>query len=120
MLLKFKLITPYSCSFRNILVTFHIVADERNAINLVNKVSYLFMNELKALDEIVSFIALQSPEKVLVFKASEPTKTRVYDLVYKEKTDALTKKEKSELEYYKVLEHIMRLAKAKAYAILHT
>jgi len=77
------------------------------------------MKELQAINEIVNFIALQSPEKVLVFKASETTKTRVYDLVYKEKTSALTKREKTELEYYKVLEHIMRLAKAKAYSIMH-
>jgi len=78
------------------------------------------MKELQAINEIVNFIALQSPEKVLVFKASESTKTRVYDLVHKEKTGTLTKREKTELEYYNVLEHIMRLAKAKAYSILHS
>lgn len=78
------------------------------------------MVQLRALDEIVDFIANQGPEKVLAFKASEDTKTRVYDLIEKEKTSTLTSEEKSELEYYKVLEHVMRLAKAKAYKLLHT
>jgi hypothetical protein len=78
------------------------------------------MVKLRALDEIVDFIANQGPEKVLDFKASEDTKTRVYDLIEKEKTSTLTSEEKSELEYYKVLEHVMRLAKAKAFKLLQT
>jgi len=67
----------------------------------------------------VDFIAKQSPDAVLAFKASKDTKDRVYDLVFKEKTNSLTEEERSELEYYKVLEHIMRLAKAKAYKMMH-
>jgi hypothetical protein len=78
------------------------------------------MIELKAIDEIVDFIAMQSPDKVIAFQASEATRTRVYDLVFKEKTSVLNEDEKAELEYYKVLEHIMRLAKAKAHKILHS
>lgn len=78
------------------------------------------MIELSALDEIVEFIAAQSPDKVIAFKASDATKSRVYDLVFKEKTSHLTEREKAELEYYKVLEHIMRLAKARAHKILYS
>jgi len=77
------------------------------------------MIKTRALDEIVDFIAKQSPDAVLTFKASKGTKDRVYDLVFKEKTNSLTEEERSELEYYKVLEHIMRLAKAKAYKMMH-
>ena len=77
------------------------------------------MIKTRALDEIVDFIAKQSPDAVLAFKASKDTKDRVYDLVFKEKTNSLTEEERSELEYYKVLEHIMRLAKAKAYKMMH-
>lgn len=78
------------------------------------------MHQLQALDEIVDFIALQSPERVLAFKASSATKQRVYDLIDKQKNYSLTEREQSELEYYNVLEHIMRLAKAKAYKLLHS
>ncbi|MEM9887409.1 MAG: hypothetical protein AAF849_16055 [Bacteroidota bacterium] len=78
------------------------------------------MRQMQALDEIVDFIAVQSPEQVLAFKASTATKTRVYDLIDKQKTNSLTERERAELEYYNVLEHIMRLAKAKAYKIIHT
>lgn len=77
------------------------------------------MTEIKAVNEIVEFIARQSPANVIAFKASEPTKKRVYDLVFKKKNGQLTKEENSELEYYLMLEHIMRLAKAKAHKILH-
>jgi len=77
------------------------------------------MIKTRAVDEIVDFIAKQSPDAVLAFKASKDTKDRVYDLVFKEKTNSLTEEERSELEYYKVLEHIMRLAKAKAYKMMH-
>lgn len=77
------------------------------------------MLQMQALDEIVDFIAFQSPEKVLAFKASQATKDRVYNLLDKKNTSTLTEREQSELEYYNVLEHIMRLAKAKAYKLLH-
>ena len=43
------------------------------------------MHQLQALDEIVDFIAFQSPERVLAFKASSATKQRVYDLINKQK-----------------------------------
>ena len=52
------------------------------------------------------------------FEVSEEAKKRVYDLVFKEKSGTLTKAENSELKYYLLVEHIMRLAKAKAYKIL--
>lgn len=78
------------------------------------------MMQLQVFDEIVDFIVVQSPEKVLAFKASATTKKRVYDLIEKQKNNSLTEKEQSELEYFNVLEHIMRLAKAKAYKLLHS
>lgn len=76
------------------------------------------MTEIKAVDEIVNFIAKQSPREVIAFKASKATKKRVYDLIDKEKTNSISDEEKVELDYYLVLEHIMRLAKAKAYKLL--
>jgi hypothetical protein len=48
------------------------------------------------------------------FQASPEAKARVEDLIRKEKNDGLPPDEKSELDDFMTLEHIMRLAKAKA------
>ena len=70
---------------------------------------------MKAHDEIVEFIAAgPSARSVANFQASPETQARVAFLIRKEKTDGLTPGEKSELDDYMTLEHIMRLAKAKA------
>jgi hypothetical protein len=50
----------------------------------------------------------------IAFRPSEAAKARVADLVAREKTGSLTPEETSELEHYLHLEHIMRLAKARA------
>lgn len=77
------------------------------------------MQKTQALDEIVEFIAKEIPEKVLSFKAPEKTKTRVFDLLFKQRNDELNEAESAELNHYLVLEHLMRLAKAKAYQLLN-
>lgn len=65
--------------------------------------------------EIVDFIASgTSPESVLTFSPSEEVKQQVADLIHKEKTIGLSSEESSELNHYLQLEHIMRLAKARA------
>ena len=70
---------------------------------------------MKAHDEIIEFIAGgPSARRVADFQASPEAKARVGDLIRKEKTDGLTPGEKAELDDYMTLEHIMRLAKAKA------
>jgi hypothetical protein len=70
---------------------------------------------IRAYDEIVEFIAAgTTPESVARFEASQETKDFVADLIHKEKTAALTPDEASELDYYVKLEHLMRLAKARA------
>jgi len=48
------------------------------------------------------------------FTLSDETKLHVAELVRREKTTGLTAEESSELEHFMQLEHIMRLAKAKA------
>ncbi len=45
---------------------------------------------------------------------TEDAKARVADLVYREKTSGLSTDEKTELDAYMQLEHLMRLAKARA------
>ena len=73
------------------------------------------MSAVRAYEEIVDFIAAgSSPQNVVAFRPSEATKERVADLLYREKTDGLTAEEKSELDNYMQLEHLMRLAKARA------
>ncbi len=73
----------------------------------------------RAYEEIINFIASgTSPEEVANFQASATTRDRVAELIHKEKTASLTEAEQEELQYYTVLEHLMRLAKARAKQML--
>jgi len=73
------------------------------------------MRPMRAYEEVVDFIAAgPSPGKVVAFRPSDEARERVADLVHREKTDGLTPEEVSELEHYLHLEHLMRLAKARA------
>lgn len=68
-----------------------------------------------AYDEFVDFIAAGStPRSVIDFRPSEQTKARVADLIHRQKTVALSPEESAELNRYLQLEHLMRLAKARA------
>ena len=69
----------------------------------------------KAYEELVDFIAAGTqPDDVVAYQPSEWVKERAADLIHKEKTDGLTPGESAELDHYMQLEHIMRLAKARA------
>jgi hypothetical protein len=69
----------------------------------------------KAYDELVDFIASGStPASVLDFQPSAQTKERVMELIRKEKNSGLLPEEACELDDYLKLEHLMRLAKARA------
>jgi hypothetical protein len=73
------------------------------------------MRPMRAYEEVVDFIAAgPSPGKVIAFRPSDEARERVADLVHREKTDGLTPEEASELDHYLHLEHLMRLAKARA------
>ncbi len=73
------------------------------------------MNTAKAYEEIVEFIAAgTSPGGVIDFRPSEAARMRVSDLLQREKTSGLSPDEESELDHYMQLEHLMRLAKARA------
>ncbi len=75
----------------------------------------------KAYEEIVDFIAAgTSPQNVVAFRPSEEARKRVWDLVAREKESELSPEEAAELEHYSQLEHIMRLAKARAKRYLHS
>jgi hypothetical protein len=55
---------------------------------------------------------------VVAFHPSEAAKARVTDLIQREKTNSLSPDETAELNHYLQLEHLMRLAKARARAHL--
>jgi len=73
------------------------------------------MNVIKAYEEVVDFIAAgTTPQQVVAFRPSEEAQKRVEDLLTREKDGELSSPEKSELDHYLQLEHLMRLAKARA------
>ena len=66
-------------------------------------------------DEFVDFIAAgPSSERVASFQPSETSRQRVLELLSREKSTGLSREETSELDHYLQLEHLMRLAKARA------
>jgi hypothetical protein len=73
------------------------------------------MQTLKAYEEVAEFIASVNPAKVLAFRPSEETRQRVSELIEREKNEQISAEEKSELDYYMQLEHLMRMAKILAH-----
>jgi hypothetical protein len=73
-----------------------------------------------AYDEFVDFIAGGStPQAVIDFRPSDETKAPVADLIRRQKMDSLSPDETAELDQYLHIEHLMRLAKARARQRLH-
>jgi hypothetical protein len=69
----------------------------------------------RAYDEIVDLIAAGGgPSSVAEFEPSEETREVVWNLIEREKSSGLSDDEKLELDQYMQLEHLMRLAKARA------
>jgi hypothetical protein len=74
------------------------------------------INTTKAYDEIIDFIASgTTPQSVIDFKISEEAQEHLEDIVYKHKAGELTPEEKKQLDDFLAIEHIMILAKARAY-----
>jgi hypothetical protein len=70
---------------------------------------------MRAYEEIIDFIAAgPSPAAVAAFRPSRALRRRVTDLVRREKSEGLSADERSELRHCLTLEHLMRLAKARA------
>lgn len=77
------------------------------------------MTMIRAYEEVIDFIAAgTTPSSVVAFQPSEEAKARVADLMHREKTTGLSPEETAELNHYLQLEHLMRLAKARARAHL--
>jgi len=72
----------------------------------------------RAYEEIIDFIANGSrPSEVAAFQPSREARMHVEELIEREKREALSPEEASELTHYLQLEHLMRLAKAREIAL---
>ena len=66
-------------------------------------------------EEIIDFIAAgSSPGEVARFQASPAVREQVGSLLDRQKSSSLTADEVAELNHYLELEHLMRMAKARA------
>ena len=73
------------------------------------------MSIARAYEEVIEFIAAgTSPSSVIGFRPSEVVREHVAELIDNEKSGTISPEEKSELDHYLQLEHLMRLAKARA------
>jgi hypothetical protein len=69
--------------------------------------------------ELVDFVAGgTTPEDVVKFRPSAEAQDRVVALIERERASQLTQEEAAELAHFLELEHILRMAKAKARLIL--
>jgi hypothetical protein len=73
---------------------------------------------MHAYDEVVEFIASRNPREVIEFKPSEAARQRVWSLIERQKSAELSPAEQAELGHFLELEHLMRLAKARARQLL--
>lgn len=69
--------------------------------------------------EIVDFLAAgTTPQDIVDFRPSPVAQERLRALVTRERENRLSAGERSELDHYTHLEHILRMAKAKARILL--
>lgn len=69
--------------------------------------------------ELIDFIAGgTTPEQIIKFRPSAAAQRRLEELIAREKEGDLSSDEQAELEYFFQLEHILRMAKARAEQIL--
>lgn len=69
--------------------------------------------------EIIDFIASgTTPQAVADYRPSLEAQRRIAELIAQEKEGSLSLEEKSELDHFMDLEHILRVAKARARQIL--
>jgi hypothetical protein len=65
--------------------------------------------------EVLEFLAgLPSPEEILTLKPSERFDSHVRELLAKSREGSLNPQEEEEWERYEFLEHLVRMAKARA------
>lgn len=71
------------------------------------------------LSRVIDVLAdFPSPEKVIDLRTSPAEELRLEELAAKNEAGELTFEEQIELEHYRVAEHMVRIAKARAYSRL--
>ncbi len=73
----------------------------------------MVIKDLNIYDELADLLASMDSDKLLRYHASKLAQQRLEELLEKNKDGALTALEEQELEKYMVVEHIVRLAKAR-------
>jgi hypothetical protein len=69
----------------------------------------------RAYEEITDWLASGfSPADLVAYRPSEQVRERVADLIRRSKNEGISATEQEELAHYLQLEHLLRLAKAKA------
>ena len=70
---------------------------------------------MNAYAEFIDFIVEgMTPEQIIAYKPSDKAQQRVDELVWALKNDTIDPDERAELNHHVELEHIIRMAKAKA------
>ncbi len=73
------------------------------------------MDSVRVYEENIDFVATgTTPDAVAHFRPSQAARQRVAELIAREKVGQLSSEETLELDRYMALEHLMRLAKARA------
>ena len=68
--------------------------------------------------DFAEFLAGLSPEKIMSYHPSQIQQNRLEELVKLKRAGTLTKAQKAELEHFKTIERIIRLAKAHALMLM--
>lgn len=112
-------------------VTFEISSELANRLrpfeSQVSRILELGLREFDATEqtgfegaaEVLELLAtLPTPEEILALRPSRPLQNRVRELLEKNRNAGLNADEEREWEQYQYLEHLVRVAKARAYAKL--
>jgi hypothetical protein len=74
----------------------------------------------KGAAEVLEFLARQpTPEETMALRPSEDLQAQINALLDKNRNEGLTPTEEQQWEQYQYLEHLVRIAKAKAYSKLN-
>ncbi len=101
-----------------------VVAQLHSLEDKIPQILELGLRELNAmtqvgfsgLAEVIEFLAsLPTPEAIIALRPSETLQNQISTLLEKNRTVGLTSTEEQLLEGYEYLEHIVRIAKAKAF-----
>ena len=92
--------------------------ERRVSIQVTEEVPEEHTRPMPASEEIIDLLA--TAPNILEFKPSDRARARVWELVARDKQGVLTEEERSELDHYAQVEHIMRLVKARARSRLQT